>query len=178
VIPGGGSTHRSLVGRTLRDPCWIGSRDEGLDEVWGDDTEAWQSPARSDDELTWTAPDTTPVQDPKLSANEANHITKALAAQATVEWLMGGSGPELVTFANLFHRPDWMAGAECRGMDANLFVPALGQSTAIAKAVCASCEVRVECLDAAMADETTEGIWGGLGQRKRRQMRRGSAVAQ
>jgi len=126
-----------------------------------------------DDELY----EDSPLQDPKLSANEANHITKALAAQATTVWLMTGAGREPVTFADLFQRPAWMAAAACRGMSPNLFFPALGVSTAAAKTVCASCEVRVECLDAALADEATEGIWGGVGQKQRRQMRRESAVA-
>ena len=119
----------------------------------------------SDDELAWSASDVTPLQEPKLSANEANHITKTLAVQATTVCLMTGAGRELVTFADLFHRPTWQTRAGRRGVNSNFFFPALGESTAAAKAVCASCEVRVECLDAALADEATEGIWGGVGRR-------------
>ena len=87
---------------------------------------------------------------------------------------MTDGGRELVTFADLFHRPEWQTRASCRGTSLNLFFPATGVSTAAAKAVCASCEVRVECLDAALADEATDGIWGGVGAKVHRQMRRGT----
>jgi hypothetical protein len=40
-----------------------------------------------DDELC----DDTPLQEPKLSANEANHITKTLAGEAATIWLMTGN---------------------------------------------------------------------------------------
>ena len=96
--------------------------------------------------MAWAAPDATPLQKPKLSGNEANHITKALAAQATTVRLMTGAGREPVMFADLCHRPDWQSRAQCRGMGTNVFFPSLGVSTAAARAVCASCEVRVECL--------------------------------
>jgi WhiB family transcriptional regulator, redox-sensing transcriptional regulator len=104
-----------------------------------------------------------------------NSITKTLAAQATAVWLMTDGGRELVTFADLLVRPERQTRAGCRGMSLNLFFPVRGESRATAKAVCASCEVRVECLDAATVDESTEGIWGGEGTKDRRQMRRGVA---
>jgi WhiB family transcriptional regulator, redox-sensing transcriptional regulator len=112
----------------------------------------------------------TPPQEPKLSANEANQTAKTLAGQANTVWLMTGAGRELVTFADLFHRPEWQTREGCRGMSLNLFFPSTGMSPAAAKAVCAGCEVRVECLDAALADEATGGIWGGVGTKVRRQM--------
>jgi WhiB family transcriptional regulator, redox-sensing transcriptional regulator len=135
---------------------WL--EDEELEDEWGAELSAFAD---------------TPLQEPKLSANEANHITKTLASEAATVWLMTGACQELVTFADLFHRPTRQTRAGCRGMDPNLFFPARGESTAAAKAVCAGCEVRGECLDAAMADETTQGIWGGVSQNVRGQMRRG-----
>jgi WhiB family transcriptional regulator, redox-sensing transcriptional regulator len=131
-----------------------------------------------DDELEGDEPyEDTSLQDPKLSANEANSMTTTLASEAATIWLMTGAGRELVTFADLFHRPTWQTSAGCRGMNPNLFFPARGESTAPAMAVCASCEVRQECQDAALADPATSGIWGGLSERGRREMRRGRAVA-
>ena len=40
-----------------------------------------------------------------------------------------------------------------------------------AKAVCASCPVRVECLEHAIAVDERYGIWGGLTQDERRLLR-------
>ena len=41
-----------------------------------------------------------------------------------------------------------------------------------AKAVCAACPVRDECLDHAVAYDERYGIWGGLNQDERRNLRR------
>ena len=70
---------------------WL--EDDELDENWGDDPELWQSPTLSGDEVAWAATDDIPLQKPKLSGNVANHITKALAAQATTVWLMNWRRP-------------------------------------------------------------------------------------
>jgi WhiB family transcriptional regulator, redox-sensing transcriptional regulator len=40
-----------------------------------------------------------------------------------------------------------------------------------AKSVCASCPVRVECLEHAIAVDERYGIWGGLNQEERRTLR-------
>lgn len=65
---------------------------------------------------------------------------------------------------------NWREDANCRGMDVNLFFPArgAGQQVARAKAVCAACSVRVQCLDDAIADHERVGIWGGLTEKQRR----------
>lgn len=49
--------------------------------------------------------------------------------------------------------------------------PALGQ-VARAKAVCASCQVRQECLDFAIATTQVHGVWGGTTEEERRRLRR------
>jgi hypothetical protein len=50
--------------------------------------------------------------------------------------------------------------------------PEPGESTAVAKALCARCLVRDECLDYALEREATKadavGIWGGLSPKERR----------
>lgn len=72
-------------------------------------------------------------------------------------------------------RPDsWMELAECRGMDADMFMPARGDNDAViqAKAVCAGCPVRVTCLNHALDKNETIGIWGGRSEYERRVMRR------
>jgi WhiB family redox-sensing transcriptional regulator len=67
---------------------------------------------------------------------------------------------------------EWLARAACRGMDPELFFPDRGESTEQAKAVCAACPVRAECLDHALTNVERFGIWGGLSERERRAIRR------
>lgn len=67
-------------------------------------------------------------------------------------------------------RPDWHDQANCQGIDPELFFPARGASTREAKAVCAGCEVRQECLTDHLYERF--GIWGGLSERERRAVRR------
>lgn len=55
----------------------------------------------------------------------------------------------------------WRADALCRQVDPELFFPARGESSAEAKRVCRACEVREDCLRAALRNEETHGIWGG-----------------
>jgi WhiB family redox-sensing transcriptional regulator len=52
------------------------------------------------------------------------------------------------------------------------FFPARGESVQEAKAVCAACPVRAECLDYAMRSDIHCGVWGGLSELERRQLRR------
>jgi WhiB family redox-sensing transcriptional regulator len=74
-------------------------------------------------------------------------------------------------------RPDWMANAACRGTDPDLFFPvqAKGPSVDAPKAVCADCEVRVDCLLHALNEGEEWGIWGGLHERDRHRVRAGRA---
>lgn len=69
---------------------------------------------------------------------------------------------------------EWVDRAACAGMDPSLFFPERGgtENCRAAKAVCAGCEVRFECLDYAMAQRITDGVWGGLSERQRRALRR------
>jgi hypothetical protein len=70
----------------------------------------------------------------------------------------------------------WRARAACRGVDPELFFPAAERGpvravqVAAAKAVCAGCPVRAECLDEALA-RIPYGIAGGLTENERRRLR-------
>lgn len=74
----------------------------------------------------------------------------------------------------------WKLQAACRGMDTRLWYPAQGlRAGAEAKAVCAGCPVRAECLayvTALPGPERRYGIWGGLSDRERRARRRARRV--
>jgi WhiB family redox-sensing transcriptional regulator len=70
------------------------------------------------------------------------------------------------------HAPTWQRFAECvrhAGVD---FFPARGESVRDAKAVCAVCPVKAECLDFALRMKVAHGVWGGLSERERRTVRR------
>lgn len=69
--------------------------------------------------------------------------------------------------------PDWTERALCAETDPEAFFPEKGGSTKPAKQVCASCEVRAECLEYALKHEDAGrfGIWGGLSERQRRDLR-------
>lgn len=73
--------------------------------------------------------------------------------------------------------PEWTERAACRDTDPELFFPigsvglALEQVDA-AKAVCARCPVRTECLDWALRVGEAYGVWGGTTPEERRFLRR------
>lgn len=69
-------------------------------------------------------------------------------------------------------RPAWMDHAECTNVDPALFFPERGEDVSQAKAVCRECPVRTECLEHAMANHETFGVWGGTSERERLRMRR------
>lgn len=69
----------------------------------------------------------------------------------------------------------WQQDALCAQTDPEAFFPEKGGSTREAKSVCASCEVREECLEYALANDERFGIWGGLSERERRRLRRAAS---
>ena len=69
---------------------------------------------------------------------------------------------------------DWYQHAHCRGINADFFYPARGDTAGILAAInyCQDCPVRIECLTVALDTNEWEGIWGGTSARQRRQMKR------
>ena len=68
--------------------------------------------------------------------------------------------------------PSWENEANCRGVNPSLFYPERGVSTSQAKEVCESCQVKDQCLESAVQRGEKFGIWGGLSERERREIRR------
>ena len=66
----------------------------------------------------------------------------------------------------------WRRQAACRGVDPELFFLERGESSTPARATCAGCPVRAECLAHALAAEERLGIWGGTTPRERQRIRR------
>ncbi|MEM9652492.1 MAG: WhiB family transcriptional regulator [Actinomycetota bacterium] len=75
------------------------------------------------------------------------------------------------TSPNVDTTTPWRELGACRGVDTTLFFPGQGESVAEAKAICASCIVRAECADYALATGQRFGIWGGTTERDRRRLR-------
>lgn len=72
---------------------------------------------------------------------------------------------------------DWRHNAVCREEDPELFFPIGNSGPALlqieeAKAVCRRCPVIEQCLQWALESGQDEGVWGGLSEADRRNMRR------
>jgi Transcription factor WhiB len=65
----------------------------------------------------------------------------------------------------------WRELAACRGTDLEVFFPGRGETAGPARQVCAACPVRQPCLDYAISNRITHGIWAGLTERERRALR-------
>ena len=69
---------------------------------------------------------------------------------------------------------DWRNLAACRGLNPALFFAERGDTLTVrnARAVCATCPVAAECLEFAIANDETVGMWGGLCGNELRQEKR------
>ena len=80
---------------------------------------------------------------------------------------------------------EWQQRGLCRANDSEIFVPPTHfehkpereAREAKAKAVCAGCPVRVDCLSWALAVREPYGVWGGASEGERKQMLVGKRVA-
>jgi WhiB family redox-sensing transcriptional regulator len=95
----------------------------------------------------------------------------------TLEYAVGASSDEVSEIGLLlelaFARPAWHAEAACRQPPPGVtWFPEPGQDVRAAKAVCAACPVQTECRAWALAQTSDlKGVWGGISERERRQMR-------
>ena len=77
----------------------------------------------------------------------------------------------------------WRNQAICRDTDPDLFFPIGTTGQALvqidrAKEVCDVCPVKADCLDYALETNQDSGIWGGLDEEQRRNIRRQAAARQ
>ena len=77
---------------------------------------------------------------------------------------------------------EWQYSAACIGVDESVFFspdaergPSRRAREAAAKALCAVCPVRQQCLDHALAVREPYGVWGGLTFNERENLLRRSA---
>lgn len=71
----------------------------------------------------------------------------------------------------------WRTKAICRDTDPSIFFPVGTTGVALmqiakAKQVCGECPVQTPCLDYALETNQDSGIWGGLDEEERRNIRR------
>ena len=69
-------------------------------------------------------------------------------------------------------RQQWLDRAACLQADPDAFYPEKGGSSRAAKRVCHTCPVQTDCLSYALANDERFGIWGGMSERERRQLKR------
>lgn len=72
---------------------------------------------------------------------------------------------------------DWRDRAACADVETGVFFPVGTTGTAVAaievaRAICETCLVRSDCLRFAVASNQQHGVWGGLDEEERRQLRR------
>lgn len=67
--------------------------------------------------------------------------------------------------------PEWYAEAVCAQTSPEEFFPEKGGTTKHAKQVCLGCTVREQCLQDALDRDERFGVWGGLSERERRQLK-------
>lgn len=66
---------------------------------------------------------------------------------------------------------DWMRRAACATADPDIFFPQRqGNSTSYSKArqICSRCSVTRECLESALAEHVSQGMYGGLTPKERK----------
>lgn len=66
----------------------------------------------------------------------------------------------------------WHKQGACRGMTPRQFYSENYIENESARAICASCEVRSDCLEYALHNRIQHGIWGGKTELERRRIRR------
>ncbi|HVL92408.1 MAG TPA: WhiB family transcriptional regulator [Acidimicrobiales bacterium] len=65
-----------------------------------------------------------------------------------------------------------MAVGRCREEPPTTFFPSDGVGVEVARRICATCDVKVPCLEYALRNRIDHGVWGGTSERERRRIAR------
>jgi WhiB family transcriptional regulator, redox-sensing transcriptional regulator len=78
-----------------------------------------------------------------------------------------------LTVGHMSREMSWQRQGACYGRadQANWWFPPVGDRAVPARAICARCKVRDACLQYAIDNNITDGVWGGLSPSERRQLR-------
>lgn len=91
----------------------------------------------------------------------ADHLAQPFPSDDALALILGDEAEEELT---------WQGDALCAQTDPEAFFPEKGGSARVAKAVCAQCTVRQECLEYALSHDTQYGVWGGLSPKQRQRI--------
>ena len=72
---------------------------------------------------------------------------------------------------------EWMPRGLCRELPPATFFPSDGVGVEVARAICATCPVRSDCLEYALEHRIDHGVWGGCSERERRRILKRRRVA-
>jgi WhiB family redox-sensing transcriptional regulator len=67
----------------------------------------------------------------------------------------------------------WQQEALCAQIGTDFFFPEPGSSVREAKRICRLCPMRAACLEYALENDERFGVWGGLSEKERLELRRG-----
>ena len=70
--------------------------------------------------------------------------------------------PRLSVSTEDLNSTGWFDDAACREVGTDVFFPTSEAQAVEAKAICATCPVREECLEYALVTRPGDGVWGGL----------------
>lgn len=99
-----------------------------------------------------------------------NRIERSVVRAGRVAPVIGNIAIAEASFAD--EDIEWQKRALCAETDPEAFHPDKGGSNREAKKVCGRCDVRSQCLQAALDNDERHGIWGGLSERERRRLRK------
>lgn len=72
---------------------------------------------------------------------------------------------------NIIHAP-WVNEAVCAQTDPEIFFPEKGGDVLPALRICRTCPVQKDCLQWALDNHETYGVWGGMSYRERKEYQR------
>ena len=67
---------------------------------------------------------------------------------------------------------DWQDEALCAQTGGDFFFPEPGSSVRDAKRICGLCPIRATCLEYALSHDMRFGVWGGMSEKERLELRR------
>jgi WhiB family transcriptional regulator, redox-sensing transcriptional regulator len=97
-------------------------------------------------------------------------LRDAPASAITLDDALAGLASGPAGFEAEVEAQRWREFAECQYTDPELFFPVTGGTNHQAKAICAGCGVRLECLWYALSHREMYGFWGGMSQQDRREL--------
>lgn len=91
-------------------------------------------------------------------------------SMSTAQRVRLGGVAGLVSIRREVDEAPWYKSALCAETDPEIFFPAKGGSTKLAKKICGECTVRAECQSDILAVRDRHGVQGGMSEGQRRKL--------